>query len=155
MLACAYERLISIVSVFSFSIVRTLKGHSGNILSLAWSHDDNFIISSDNAGAIYEWDITTGQRGRECIQKGIKYRSLAFTRSTSIYACTNTGVFREIQNSDVVREITPFCSVPLTCIALARSDLMLFMSSEKGHLYNIQIPFLDSGGGTCTNYRYT
>lgn len=153
LLACANDNLISIVSVFSFHTIRTIKGHSGRILSLAWSHDDNCLVSSGNEGAIYEWDATTGKRINECIQKGIEYRSLAITHNKSIYVCTNTGVFREIHKSDVVREISPIYSDPLSCVALANSELMLFMSSEMGHLYNVQIPFLDAGGGTCTNYR--
>lgn len=72
---------------------------------------------------------------------------------SATYTVTNTGVLREISKSDIVREIRPPHNAPLTCVSLARSELVLFVASENGHLYNVQIPFLDAGGGTCTNFR--
>lgn len=154
LLACAYQNLITVISVFSFAILRTMKGHNGIVLSLAWSNDDEFITSSGNDGAIYEWKIVCGERVGESIQTGIEYRSLALTADGTTYTCTNTGVFREIHHSEIIREIKPNeGGTPLTRLALARSDLMLFVGNESGALYNIQVPFLDAGGGTCTNYR--
>jgi hypothetical protein len=44
--------------------------------------------------------------------------------------------------------------MPLTSLALSRSNAVLFIASEKGHLYNVQLPFADTGGGTCTNFRF-
>lgn len=154
MLACAYDNLITIVSVFTFNAIRTFKGHHGEILNLIWSSDDRLVVSCGNDGAVYEWDLATGNRTNECIQKGIEYRSVALTRdSVSTYAVTDSGVLREISKSDIVREIIPPHTTAMTQVALARSDLVMFMASATGHLYNIQIPFLDAGGGTCTNFR--
>lgn len=155
LLACAHDNMISIVSVCSLHTIKTLRGHSGQILSLAWSHDDIFLASSDNEGAIYEWNVVSERRLAEYgIQKGVECRSLAITHNESIlYACTNMGILREIQKSNIIHEIRPLHGEPLNCVALAASDLILFTSSERGHLYNVQIPFLDAGGGTCTNYR--
>lgn len=31
---------------------------------------------------------------------------------------------------------------------------MMFISSEQGHLFNVQLPFMETGGGTCTNFRF-
>lgn len=30
----------------------------------------------------------------------------------------------------------------------------MFISSENGHLFNVQLPFIETGGGTCTNFRF-
>lgn len=30
----------------------------------------------------------------------------------------------------------------------------MFVSSENGHLFNVQLPFMETGGGTCTNFRF-
>lgn len=121
---------------------------------MAWSIDDKYLVSSGNEGAIYQWRVSTRERVNESVEKGTEFRSLALTRDNMIYVCTNTGFFREIHNSDMVREIEPNPDIPLTRIALARSDMMLFVGTEAGNLYNIQVPFLEAGGGTCTRYRY-
>lgn len=120
---------------------------------MAWSIDDRYLVSSGSEGAIYQWCVLTKQRVNETVEKGTEFRSLALTRDTTVYVCTNTGVFREIHNSDVIREIDPNSSNPLTRIALSRSDMMLFVGTDTGNVYNIQVPFLEAGGGTCTNYR--
>lgn len=120
---------------------------------MAWSYDDQFLVSSGSEGAIYQWCVSTKTRVNESVEKGTEFRSLALTRDTSIYVCTNTGLLREIQNSDIIRDIDPSSGVPLTRMALARSDLMLFVGTETGNLYNIQVPFLEADDGICTNYR--
>lgn len=93
------------------------------------------------------------ERIDETVEKGTEFRSLALTHDNTIYVCSNKGVFREIHNFDIIREIDPDAGNPLTRIALARSDLMLFIGTQSGNLYNIQVPFLEAGGGTCTKYR--
>ncbi|XP_037045778.1 cilia- and flagella-associated protein 57 [Bradysia coprophila] len=155
LLACAWENLISIISVFSFDVVVTLRGHSSNVTCVQWSNDDHYVFSCGTQGAVYEWKVATGERTNEAIQKRCEYRSLAVTKDmVSTYAVSKSGHMREIANSNIVREIPFPNSVPLTCVALARSDLVLFVASEQGHLYNIQIPFMEAGGGTCTNFRF-
>lgn len=141
--------------MFSFDVVRTFRGHCGNVLSVAWSKDDKRLVSCGDDGAIYEWDNESGERCGESVQKGLIYTSVSLTVDNFIYATANNGTFREISESEIIREITPKpgATTPLTCGALARSDLMLFVGNEKGALYNIKVPFMDAGGGKCTNYR--
>lgn len=38
---------------------------------------------------------------------------------------------------------------PLTDISLSRSDLIMFVGTEKGHLY-----YVDSSNGNCSNFRF-
>lgn len=117
--------------------------------------NDLISIIFRSEGAIYQWCVTTRKRINESVEKGTEFRSLALTQDTTIYVCTNTGKFREIHNSDIIRDIEPSPGIPLTRIALARSDMMLFVGTENGNLFNIQVPFLEAGGGTCTNYRWS
>lgn len=74
----------------------------------------------------------------------------------SIYAATNFGLVREFQNSEIIREVTipSKAKTPLTDMCLSRSDLIMFVADEVGDLVNIQLPFLEAGGGTCTNFRF-
>lgn len=134
-----------------------LQGHNGIVQSIRWSYSDEYLVSSGEEGAVYQWHVPTGDRLNECVQKGTEYRALALTRDmAATYVVTQTGLLREMASSDIRREIkvSSTHTPPLNCIALSRSDLVMFVGSEQGHLYNIQIPFLDAGGGTCTNYRF-
>ncbi|XP_059613536.1 cilia- and flagella-associated protein 57 [Phlebotomus argentipes] len=155
MLAVSFESTIEIISVFSFDIIQTLRSHNGMILSLMWAYDDIHFLSAGQDGAIYEWNAITGERMNEVVQKEIQYRSLAVTGDLSaVYAITNSGVLREICKSEIVRETKIPDLPPLTCLTLARSDLVMFIASEQGHIFNVQLPFMETGGGTCTNYRF-
>lgn len=115
------------------------------------------LVSSGAEGAVYEWNSASGDRMNECVQKGTEYRAVALSQDMSAtYVITHTGLIREMANSDIKREIKVNAQLqpPLKCIALARSDLVMFVGSELGHLYNVQIPFMDAGGGTCKNFRF-
>lgn len=155
LMAAAYNNLIAITSVFNLEVMWMLKGHNGDVMSVAWSKNDKFLVSGGNEGAIYSWSLDTGERVHEIVQKGIEYRSLVCTGlPTLIYAVTGQGTMREICNSEILRELPTPSGTALLSITLARSDLVLYMSSVEGHLYNIQLPFLDTGGGTIFNYRF-
>ncbi|XP_053965666.1 cilia- and flagella-associated protein 57 [Anastrepha ludens] len=157
-MAAAYDNIISITSVYNLDIVRQLKGHNGTVLSIAWSATDKYLISGGAEGAIYQWDVETGARVQEIVQKGTEYRSVCctFNEPLSIYAATNFGVLREFNNSEVVREIVVPSKVrtPLTDMCLSRSDLIMFVGNEDGDLFNIQLPFMDAGGASCTLFRF-
>uniref|UniRef100_A0A6E8VUB9 Uncharacterized protein n=1 Tax=Anopheles coluzzii TaxID=1518534 RepID=A0A6E8VUB9_ANOCL len=155
LLAAAHGKMITLICIFTFEVVQSLKGHNGSILSLAWSTDDAVLVSGGNDGAIYKWNVVTGERLEEVVQKGIHYRSIALTSDAhSVYSITNTGLIREVAKSDIAREFKIPELTPLTDMALARSDAILFVGSVKGHLYNVQVPLVDTSSGNCTNFRF-
>lgn len=157
-MAAAYDSTIAITSVYNLEVLMSLKGHNGTVLSVVWTRNDKYLISGGNEGAIYQWDVENGSRLQEIVQKGTEYISVCstFNEPISIFAATHTGFLREFQNSEIVREInipsTSKCE--LTDVCLARSDSIMFVANEVGDLVNIQLPFLDAGGGTCTNFRF-
>ncbi|XP_061387739.1 cilia- and flagella-associated protein 57 [Musca vetustissima] len=158
LMAAAYNSTIAITSVYNLEILITLKGHNGTVLSVAWTKNDKYLISGGNEGAIYQWDVDNGNRLQEIVQKGTEYVSVCstFNDPLSIFAVNNSGLLREFQNSEIVREV----SIPssskcrLTDVCLARSDTIMFVANEMGDLVNVQLPFLDAGGGTCSNFRF-
>lgn len=162
MLACAYDDLLAIVSVFTFETIQVLKGHNGIVQNVRWSPDDVFVVSAGEEGAVYQWLAKTGERVHECVQKGTEYREVALTNGmAATYVITDTGLLREMADSEIRRELK-ICSPldadagpdALTCMAMARSELVLFIGTASGKLFNVQMPFMDAGGGTCTNYRF-
>lgn len=68
-MAAAYNNLIAVISVFTFDTLHTLKGHNESILSLAFSADDRYLFSGGEDGAVYQWDMETGERVHEVVQK--------------------------------------------------------------------------------------
>lgn len=84
------------------------------------------------------------------------YKSLQLSSDqAAIYVVTHVGRLREMNESEIVRELeVAENNVALTTIAMARSDAVMFVGSQLGHLFNIQVPFMDTGGGTVTNYRF-
>lgn len=155
MLACAYEALITIVSVFSFDIIGSFKAHNGCVLSVQWSLDDTQLVTAGEDGAIYHWCVRTGKRINESVQKGTEYRGLVVLKNVAaIYAVTDAGCIREMVASDITREIkVSEKSEPVNCIAMSRSEMMMFTGNESGSLFNVQAPIGDADGGKCTNYR--
>lgn len=113
------------------------------------------MVSSGKEGSIYEWDTLSGKRINEIVQKGVEYRCLALSNdASSIFAITNNGILREIVKSDVIREFkTPDLS-PVHSVALARSDLIMFVGTDLGQLYNVHCPLGETGGGAFTNFRF-
>lgn len=154
-LAAGCEKVIAIISVFTFETVLSLKGHNG-ILSLAWSTDDKFLVSSGREGSVYEWNISSGgERVNELVQKGTLYKSIAVSSDQSyIVGVTHSAFLREISKSQMVREFHAPDESSLTSLAFSRSDQILFTANERGCLYNVKMPFLESGGGSFTNNRF-
>lgn len=155
-LAAGCEKIIAIISVFTFETVMSLKGHNG-ILSLAWSADDRFLVSSGREGSVYEWNISHGgERINELVQKGTLYKSIAVSSDQSyIVGVTHSAFLREISKSEMVREFrAPEVDSALTTVAFSKSDQILFTANDKGSLYNVKMPFLESAGGSFTNNRF-
>ncbi|KAH8348773.1 hypothetical protein KR084_010987, partial [Drosophila pseudotakahashii] len=158
LMAAAYDNNIAVTSVYKLDVLINLKGHNGTVLSVAWSRTDKFLISGGAEGAIYLWDIETGARLQEIVQKGTEYVTISCSTNDpmTIFAGTSIGTIREFQDSTLVREIT----IPsrtkgsVSDICLARSDLIMFVADHEGNLFNMQLPFLEAGGGTFTNFRF-
>lgn len=59
--AAANSATLSIMETYTGSVLRTLRGHSDRISSLAWSADDRTLVSSGRDGIIYRWDVASGK----------------------------------------------------------------------------------------------
>ena len=46
---------------------------------IKWSSDDTRIVSCSMDGAVYEWNILSGRREKECVVKSCSYTCLALT----------------------------------------------------------------------------
>jgi len=56
---CALDRCLRIFDL-SGNLLKTFRGHEGNVLSLLWSLDGKRLVSSSVDGTVREWDVDTG-----------------------------------------------------------------------------------------------
>ncbi len=56
---CALDRTLKIFDLYG-RCLKTLTGHTGNVLTVAWSCDGKSLISSSVDGTVRHWDVATG-----------------------------------------------------------------------------------------------
>ena len=104
--AAVQNNTIYIYSTYSFQAKATLKGHNNKVTGLQWISDDTRIISCGTDGAIYEWNLATGERVRENVKKSCAYTSIALSADdTTLYAVGLDKKMRVLENMEVVCEL--------------------------------------------------
>lgn len=68
------------------------------VRSIAWSYDDNFILTSGIDGAIYEWEIKGLKRVRENVIKGCIYSSVVCVKDCKTFF--GVGSDRKLKEMD-------------------------------------------------------
>jgi hypothetical protein len=53
---------VSIIDTYTGTVLRSLRAHSDRVDSLAWSADDQFLLTSGKDGMVYRWDVQTGRQ---------------------------------------------------------------------------------------------
>lgn len=143
-----------ILSIFP---IQFPQGHNQTVLSFMWSVDDRYLVSAGLEGSVYQWSMDKGVKMLDFVKKGTEHRSLVLRNDmSSIYSVTQTGYIREIgvESMEIGKEIKTPNLYPLTSIVMARTEMFMFASTERGQLYNVQVPFSESAGGTCVNFRF-
>nr|CAD7587153.1 unnamed protein product [Timema genevievae] len=141
--AAVNGNVIQMYSSVSFQNIYNLKGHNGKVRSVVWTNNDQKMVTCGTEGAVYEWDITTGKRVGEIIAKACIFTGVAVTsEGKSSYGVGSDGLIREISNSAVVRAVD-IVGEKLDCIALSRSDLMLFIAGASGSVISLKFPLVE------------
>lgn len=101
-LAVVHKSSILIYSTVSFQVLNKFRGHAATISSLVWTPDDRKLVSCGVEGAVYEWDLATGDRIGEIVEKGTSFWECAVTPDGKyVYAVGNDGLLKEITDSNV------------------------------------------------------
>ena len=91
--------------------------------------------------AVYEWDTITGKRNGEYVLKNCSYTSIGLSvDAKNIFAVGSDRKIKEIQDSQVLREVDIEEDVVPVSIALSRSGRMLFVGTSKGTLRSYKFP---------------
>ncbi len=86
---CALDRCVRIF-LRSGACLHTMRGHTGNVLSLAWSHDGQQVVTSSVDGTIRRWDADSGLQ-TDCTDLGVRSDSVEMARTGSIFAGDDKG----------------------------------------------------------------
>ena len=67
-----------------------------------WSGDDRWLASCGEDGAIYYWDLTTGDRAYELVTKSCSYYCVTIAPDKeTLYATGSDKTMKEISKSEV------------------------------------------------------
>lgn len=135
------------------------------MLSILWTNDDSRILSSDDGGAIYEWDISTGTRIFDCVEKENEYLSMTRTKMSALstYVITKGGLLQEVLEGNIVHQV--YCDIrssrflnigrdrqhqcyhemsnenaALSAICASNFNLLLFVGDNSGYIHELELP---------------
>ncbi|KAK2543324.1 Cfap57 [Columba livia] len=138
--AAVNGNVIQIYSSITFEIVSNLKGHSEKIQAVKWSSDDAKLVSCDTYGAVYEWNLSTGERESECVLKSCIYSSIAPSSDAKvIFAVGSDQTLKEISESSIQNEVSAF-GVVYTAVAVSHSGHMVFVGTSLGTIRTMKYP---------------
>ncbi|NXG56788.1 CFA57 protein, partial [Hemiprocne comata] len=138
--AAVNGNVIQIYSSITFENINNLKGHSGKIHSVKWSLDDAKFVSCDTHGAVYEWNVLTGERKSECVLKSCIYSSIALSSDAKIiFAVGSDQTLKEISDSLIQLEVPVFGAV-YTAVAVSHSGHMVFVGTSQGTIRAMKYP---------------
>ncbi|XP_010005021.1 PREDICTED: WD repeat-containing protein 65 [Chaetura pelagica] len=138
--AAVNGNVIQIYSSITFETINNLKGHSGKIRAVKWSLDDATCVSCDTHGAVYEWNVLTGERKSECVLKSCIYSSIALSSDANIiFAVGSDQTLKEISDSLIQLEVPAFGAV-YTAVAVSHSGQMVFVGTSQGTIRAMKHP---------------
>uniref|UniRef100_A0A8D0GI28 Cilia- and flagella-associated protein 57 n=1 Tax=Sphenodon punctatus TaxID=8508 RepID=A0A8D0GI28_SPHPU len=138
--AAVNGNVVHIYSTNSFENVINLKGHNGKVRSVVWSADDYKLISCGTDGAVYEWNLLTGERESECVLKSCSYSGVAISPDAKIiFAVGSDQTIKEISNSSILNTIPTF-DVAYTAVVVSHSGRMVFTGTSMGTIRSMKYP---------------
>ncbi|XP_064153500.1 cilia- and flagella-associated protein 57-like isoform X1 [Anguilla rostrata] len=139
--ACGTD--IHFFSTTTLEKVLKLTGHKKKVQSIDWSEDDRKLVSLDVDGAVYEWNVITGELQLEIVHTSYMYTSVAISPDSKIVFVVGTDfTLREIHDAKILAEV-PTGDVTYTTMALSRSGRVLFCGTTTGAVMAISCPLFE------------
>ena len=97
--AAAHGNTIQVYKTYTCEVLCNLRGHNSKVRSVAWSPDDQNIVSCGMDGACYEFDLLHERKKSEWVQKNIHLSCVAVSQdpSTGVNSTYVVGNHRQIQ----------------------------------------------------------
>jgi WD40 repeat protein len=114
----AASHIITFINPYTQEIIATLRGHSGLIHSVAWSPDDNRLVSSGSDGNVIEWNAVNQQQSWNVTIPKCDFTCSVITGRGTVIACSQSEsvyhLFAGRHHSRVSEERIGFSSIPPT-----------------------------------------
>ncbi|CAF0922961.1 unnamed protein product [Brachionus calyciflorus] len=142
---------IKIFNIWTFEKCLEIKLRIGKIQQFIWLEDDQFIVSCSNSGIICIWNIFTGQRLYEYIEKQVQFKQISIFNHQSklfIYALDKLNSLRILSckfnrnlsiesNSNNIEDIILEKTIDLkkfdiTCFSSFKNTICF--GNDKGHI---------------------
>lgn len=109
---------------------------------LLWAKDDKRIISSDDGGAIYEWEISTGNRLFDCVEKEFEYIDVVATKDISwTIVLSKCGSLRDVADGSIINEMKCIATSSFSAMSTTNYSSLLIAGTANGYLIEIDLPF--------------
>ncbi|OQR99885.1 WD domain-containing protein [Achlya hypogyna] len=135
--ACGAGLTVYIYRTYTCDLAYTLTGHINTIQCLAWGADDLLLYSAGNDGTIYCWNTTNGNRfdDMQLVVKHCKITATVVDAATPklVAIAGSDGHLREITAGDETKSLD--LGVPLTSLALTKSNRWLFVGTRTGSIF--------------------
>lgn len=118
-------------------------------MGICWTKDDCRILTCDDCGAIYDWNILTGTRLFDCVTKENEYLSLTLTNfASSTFAITKSGYLLELLEGNIVHQVqcnsccneTTLTNMALSAICATNHNSVLLIGSCNGCICEFKFP---------------
>ncbi|KAL0105366.1 hypothetical protein PUN28_016788 [Cardiocondyla obscurior] len=138
--AAVNGNIVQVYTTIGFYNSFVLKGHTGKVKALLWSQTDLKMLSMGEEGAIYEWNMTTGERSGEFIWRGVALGDIALSSDASfVYCIAHDDYIREIKENTIAREFR-LPDIEMQQIIIGKNDLTLFITSPGGIITSLKCP---------------
>ena len=125
---CALDRCVRVFDL-NGQCLHTMRGHTGNVLSLAWSLDGKLLVSSSVDGTVREWDTETGEVIK-ITNIQVRTDSVAMDKQGRIWAGDDRGRIAGIVNGNAT--YTPAHEAGIKKIVLAsEQNILVTLSYDR------------------------
>ncbi|XP_050529265.1 cilia- and flagella-associated protein 57-like [Daktulosphaira vitifoliae] len=116
-------------------------GHTDIITCMNWSAHDWKLYTCGSDGAIYHFNLYTGEMVLNVLQIDQKFKELTVSSdSKQIFPTASDGRIREIYNNTIIRNKEMDSFQLSGAVVLSRSDSMLFYAQKNGVILSLLLP---------------